>query len=46
MLKKLLDSGLEMELCITADHGNAESMYDPEAKEVVKSHTSNKVPFI
>lgn len=31
---------------ITADHGNAEMMYDPKTGEVVTSHTLNPVPLI
>ncbi len=33
-------------LCITADHGNADQMVDPETKEVFTAHTTNMVPFI
>jgi 2,3-bisphosphoglycerate-independent phosphoglycerate mutase len=32
--------------CITADHGNAELMVDPETKEPFTAHTTNVVPFI
>ncbi len=31
---------------ITADHGNADQMVDPETKEVFTAHTTNPVPFI
>lgn len=31
---------------ITADHGNAETMYDPKTKQVHTAHTKNKVFFI
>jgi len=31
---------------ITADHGNAEQMYDPETKGPHTAHTTNPVPFI
>ena len=31
---------------ITADHGNADQMVDPESKEVFTAHTTNPVPFI
>jgi len=31
---------------ITADHGNAEKMWDHHTKEPYTAHTSNKVPFI
>jgi 2,3-bisphosphoglycerate-independent phosphoglycerate mutase len=33
-------------LIITADHGNAEDMYDPVAQQPRTSHTTNPVPFI
>lgn len=33
-------------VCITADHGNAELMLDPETKEPFTAHTTNVVPFI
>jgi len=33
-------------LLITADHGNAEQMRDPETGEAHTAHTTNKVPFI
>ena len=32
--------------CITADHGNAEVMFDLETKEKHTAHTLNQVPFI
>lgn len=31
---------------LTADHGNAELMFDPQTKTVSKEHTINPVPFI
>ncbi len=31
---------------ITADHGNAEIMYDEKARQPKTSHTTNPVPFI
>jgi len=31
---------------ITADHGNAESMQDPDSRSMLKEHTDNPVPFI
>lgn len=31
---------------ITADHGNSDKMFDPEAKEPYTAHTLNPVPFI
>ncbi len=34
------------ELIITADHGNAEKMYDAQSNQPHTAHTSNGVPFI
>ena len=34
------------EVCITADHGNADKMVDPETKQPFTAHTTNPVPFI
>ncbi|MHB8453785.1 MAG: 2,3-bisphosphoglycerate-independent phosphoglycerate mutase [Acidiferrobacterales bacterium] len=34
------------ELLITADHGNAEQMYDPETRQPHTAHTTNPVPFL
>ncbi len=31
---------------ITADHGNADKMFDPETKEIFTAHTTNPVPLI
>ena len=31
---------------ITADHGNADQMYDPETKGAFTAHTTNQVPLI
>ena len=33
-------------VCITADHGNAEVMVNPETQEPFTAHTTNVVPFI
>ena len=33
-------------MIITADHGNAEEMFDIKTNQPKKSHTTNKVPFI
>ena len=33
-------------LCVTADHGNAEQMVDPEKGTPYTAHTTNHVPFI
>ncbi|WVQ80862.1 2,3-bisphosphoglycerate-independent phosphoglycerate mutase [Cryptococcus sp. DSM 104549] len=33
-------------LCVTADHGNAEQMLDPETGNPHTAHTTNPVPFI
>ncbi len=32
--------------CITADHGNADQLIDPETKGPFTAHTTNPVPFI
>lgn len=34
------------ELFITADHGNAEQMCDPETQQAHTAHTTNPVPFV
>ena len=34
------------ELCITADHGNADKMFDYENNQPFTKHTTNPVPFI
>ena len=34
------------ELLITADHGNAEQMYDPQTGQRHTAHTTNPVPFL
>ena len=31
---------------ITADHGNADKMFDPETKDIFTAHTTNPVPLI
>ena len=33
-------------VCITADHGNADQMIDPDTKAPFTAHTTNPVPFI
>ncbi|WP_196594521.1 2,3-bisphosphoglycerate-independent phosphoglycerate mutase [Pectinatus sottacetonis] len=33
-------------VCITADHGNAEKMFDKKTNEPFTAHTTNPVPFI
>jgi 2,3-bisphosphoglycerate-independent phosphoglycerate mutase len=33
-------------ILITADHGNAEQMIDPEDKSVFTAHTTNVVPLV
>jgi 2,3-bisphosphoglycerate-independent phosphoglycerate mutase len=47
-LKKVTDSVLKNQgtLMITADHGNAEIMFDKEKNSPYTSHTTNPVPFI
>ncbi len=34
------------QVCITADHGNAEQMIDEKTGEMMTEHTTNPVPFI
>ena len=34
------------ELLITADHGNAEMMFDPDTQQAHTAHSTNLVPFI
>lgn len=36
----------DAKILITADHGNADCMIDPETKEVFTAHTTNPVPLI
>jgi 2,3-bisphosphoglycerate-independent phosphoglycerate mutase len=33
-------------LVVTADHGNAEKMIDPQTNEIYPLHTTNPVPFV
>ena len=33
-------------ILITADHGNADEMYDFKKKQIIKEHSLNPVPFI
>ncbi|MEG2247172.1 MAG: alkaline phosphatase family protein, partial [Peptostreptococcaceae bacterium] len=44
LVDKLLEVGASA--IITADHGNAEYMLDPQNGKVVTSHSTNPVPFI
>jgi len=47
-LKKLYDAVVEKQngiLIVTADHGNAEQMWDNKSKQSHTQHTTNKVPF-
>ena len=37
---------IDGEVIITADHGNAETMFDVENNQPHTQHTTNKVPFI
>lgn len=37
---------IDGELLITADHGNADNMYDEQKQAAITSHTTNLVPFI
>ncbi len=47
-LKKIVGSVLERTgvVCITADHGNAETKIEIETGEISKGHTSSPVPFV
>ena len=47
-IKKIVDKILELDgtILITADHGNAELMEDPETHVPYTAHTTNLVPFI
>lgn len=42
--KRAMELGVEM--ILTADHGNAESMFDETTNTVQTAHTTNPVPFI
>jgi len=44
-IKKALDKA-GGELIITADHGNAEQMFDPQTNQAHTAHTTDPVPFI
>ena len=45
---RVVDATLKVggEVLITADHGNAEQMRDPEIGQAYTAHTTNPVPFI
>ena len=47
-LGRILDAALAVggELLITADHGNAEEMFDPKTGQPQTAHTTNPVPLI
>jgi len=48
-LKQLYDQvvlAMDGTLIITADHGNAEQMFDEKTQQALTAHTTNKVPFI
>ena len=47
-VKRLVDYVLSRDgkIFITADHGNAEEMFDEKTGEIMTSHTNNPVPFI
>lgn len=36
----------DAKILITADHGNADCLIDPETKDVFTAHTTNPVPLI
>ncbi|EKD56673.1 MAG: hypothetical protein ACD_58C00121G0001 [uncultured bacterium] len=39
-------STLNSQILITADHGNAEQMINPETHEIDKEHTTNPIPLV
>jgi 2,3-bisphosphoglycerate-independent phosphoglycerate mutase len=45
---EIVEAALEEDyhLILTADHGNAEEMIEPETGEVKTAHTTNPVPFV
>jgi 2,3-bisphosphoglycerate-independent phosphoglycerate mutase len=47
-LRKLVEVVLSVDgtILVTADHGNAEKMFDEEKNQPHTAHTTNKVPFI
>ncbi len=47
-LGKVVNAILEKggQVLITADHGNADKMFDPDSKDVFTAHTTNPVPLI
>ncbi len=47
-LKKIVKEVLRLDgtAIVTADHGNADSMYNFKEKEIIKEHTLSSVPFI
>ena len=47
-LKRIVDAVKEVNavMLVTADHGNAECMEDPETHKPFTAHTNNPVPFI
>jgi len=47
-VRRLVDFILKKggQLAITADHGNADVMFDEKTREVITEHTANPVPFI
>jgi len=46
--KRIMDTWREVggDILITADHGNAEKMLDPQTEQAHTAHTSSLVPFI
>jgi len=47
-IKKIYTEAMKQKavLIITADHGNLESMFNLQTKEIITEHTNNPVPFI
>ena len=47
-VKKIVTEILKRDgtILITADHGNADEMYDVKKKQIIKEHSLNPVPFV
>jgi 2,3-bisphosphoglycerate-independent phosphoglycerate mutase len=48
LFKEIIEAVVEQDgvALMTADHGNAEMMFDPQTGEINKEHTANAVPII
>ena len=45
-LQRIIDNRGDSEIIITADHGNAEMMFDKKTGQPHTAHTTHKVPFL